>query len=61
MPIKEPREAISTFVVPICFGNDLEISPQVDYVRGAFSLDDERTSFHSYPIALASAASGFVK
>ena len=46
VPIEELRAAINTFVTPISFGDDHQISPAVQFVRHALSLDDERTSFH---------------
>jgi uncharacterized protein (DUF2235 family) len=52
VPIEEMRDVIHRFVFPIKFGGDHTIWKQVNRVRQALSLDDERLTFHPIRVSL---------
>jgi len=52
VPIEEMRDVIHRFVFPIKFGGDHTIWKNVQRVRQALSLDDERLTFHPIRVSL---------
>ncbi|MBG0800079.1 DUF2235 domain-containing protein [Methylocystis sp. H4A] len=52
VPIEEMRDVIHRFVFPIKFGGDHTMWEEVNLVRQALSLDDERRTFHPIRVSL---------
>lgn len=52
VPIEEMREGVHRLVWPISFGGDHSIWENVQCVRQALSLDDERRTFHPIRVSL---------
>jgi len=52
VPIEEMREGVHRLVWPISFGGDHSIWKNVQCVRQALSLDDERRTFHPIRVSL---------